>query len=166
MQVSYERTLSTAETGSDPISISQVGWDKHFKEELTGDARVVGLDVGADDLAVLGDDGVALAPDVAEHRRGVEADVERLCELTGCVGEIADLLAGVRFRQYIRRFPLKLRRTEQRVRTYPGLLGVQGLAPGLHDKGVIDGDNNDLAGIFGLWGVDVARDVRLGAGGA
>jgi len=92
------------------------------------------------DLAVLGDDGVPLAPDVAQDGGGVEVDVaERLCELTGRVGEEAD--SGL-------------------------LVLVKVLAPGVHDEGVVDANNKDFAGGLRLGRGDVTWDVGLGAAGA
>jgi len=46
------------------------------------------------------------------------------------------------------------------------LLRVELLAPGLHDKGVVDGHDVHVAGLERLLARDVARDVRLGAAGA
>lgn len=59
--------------------------------ELTTHASVVGLDVGLLDLAVLDDQGIALAAVVAKDGCGIEVEVESLGELAVRVGKEADL---------------------------------------------------------------------------
>lgn len=91
-------------------------------------------------LAVLRDKCVPLSPHVAQHGRSVKVDAAQgLCELGGGVGEEADAALAV---------------------------GVEVLAPGLHDEGIVDGDDEDVAGRLELLGADVVRDVGFGAAGA
>jgi hypothetical protein len=59
--------------------------------KLTTHAGVVGLDVGLLDLAILNDQGVALAAVVAEDGGGIEVEVESLGEFAVGVGKEADL---------------------------------------------------------------------------
>jgi hypothetical protein len=59
------------------------------KKRLTTHASVVGLNVGL--LAVLNDQGVALAAVVAEDGGGIEVEVESLGELAVGVGKETDL---------------------------------------------------------------------------
>lgn len=92
------------------------------------------------DLAVLCNNSVALAADVAEYRRSVEVNAAQ------GLGE-----AGVRVSQEA---------------DAALLVGVQVLAPGLHDEGVVDRHDDDVAGCLCLLRCDVAGDVRLGAAGA
>ena len=48
--------------------------------------------------------------------------------------------------------------------TYAALAAcVKGFGPGLHDEGVVDGDDVDFAGVFEFLGVDVFGDVLGGA---
>jgi hypothetical protein len=61
------------------------------KKRLTTHASVVGLNVGLLDLAVLNDQGVALAAVVAEDGGGIEVEVESLGELAVGVGKETDL---------------------------------------------------------------------------
>lgn len=80
--------MSTTETemkisGMLPVSIIQ--------GKLTTHASVVGLDVGLLDLAILNDQGVALAAVVTENGGGIEVEVESLGEGAVGVSEEADL---------------------------------------------------------------------------
>lgn len=59
--------------------------------KLTTHASVVGLNVGLLDLAVLDDQGVALAAVVAENGGGIEVEVKSLGELAVGVGKETDL---------------------------------------------------------------------------
>ena len=70
-------------SGMLPVSIIQ--------GKLTTHASVVGLDVGLLDLAILNDQGVALAAVVTENRGGIEVEVESLGEGAVGVSEEADL---------------------------------------------------------------------------
>jgi hypothetical protein len=79
--------LSTTETAG-KISDMFLAEDSH---KLTTHASVVGLNVGLLDLAVLNDQGVALAAVVAEDGGGIEVEVEGLGELAVGVGKEADL---------------------------------------------------------------------------
>lgn len=60
--------------------------------KLTTHAGVVGLNVGLLDLAVLNDQGVALAAVVAEDGSGIEVEIESLGELAVRVGKETDLM--------------------------------------------------------------------------
>ena len=62
--------------------------------QLTTHASVVGLNVSLLDLAVLDDQGVALAAVVAENGSGIEVEIESLGELAVGVGKEADLMVG------------------------------------------------------------------------
>lgn len=80
--------MSTTETemkisGMLPVSMIQ--------GKLTTHASVVGLDVGLLDLAILNDQGVALAAVVTENGGGIEVEVESLGEGAIGVSEEADL---------------------------------------------------------------------------
>lgn len=100
---------------------------------------VVGLHESLLNLAVLDQQGVALAAVVSEDGGAIEGDIERLGELAGGVAQEADTaLAG----------------------------GVERGGPRLHDERIIDRDNDDLTGFLEFGVVDISGDVGAGAGRA
>jgi len=113
---------------------------KHLTEDLVDNrdthASVVGLNVGLLDLAILNDQGVTLAAVVAEDGGGIEIEVESLGELAVGVGKEADTAL---------------------------LVSVKIVGPCLHDKGVVDRDDEDITGILELLVVDVTGNVGFGA---
>lgn len=90
-------------------------------------------------LPILGDKRIPLGTMVAQDGRRVEQKVELLVESARRVREETD--AG-------------------------RLVGVEVLSPGFCDKGVVDGDDEDGTGGFGLGAGEVAGDVGVGAAGA
>jgi hypothetical protein len=130
-----------------------------MRRKLTISADVVRLDVHALDLAALDHQSVALAPVGAEERRRGELDVQRAREGAAGVSKEADAAA---------------------------LVGVERLAPGggpgvdmlalWHScwteeerhahEGVVDGDDEYLAGGLDLGVLDVAGDMGVRAGRA
>lgn len=91
-------------------------------------------------LAILGNKGITLAPEVTEQSAGIEIEVQSLNESSRRVGNVADVLGLARW--------------------------VQSLPPRLHDEGIVHADDEDLLEALGFGGVDVAGDVGFGAGGA
>ena len=100
----------------------------------TADTSVVWLDSDLGDLAIVGDQCVSLASVVAKECCRVELNVEGTSELACGVTHEAN--AGA-------------------------LVCVERLGPSLHDEGIVDGDNENLAGRLELVGGEVAGDVGV-----
>jgi len=98
--------------------------------------NVVRLNEDALNLAILNGQGISLAALVAEDGSSVKFNIEGFCEFSSRISEEADAGAFV---------------------------GVEGLAPRIHDKWVVDGDNEDLARLLDLGMAHVAWNVGVAA---
>ncbi len=98
------------------------------------ETSIVWLNSDLGDLAIVGDQCVSLASVVAKECCRVELDVKGTSELA--CGVTHETNAGA-------------------------LVCVERLGPSLHDEGIVDRDDKDLAGGFELVGGEVAGDVGV-----
>lgn len=112
----------------------------HDQSVHTIHANVIRLHMHTLDLAILRHQRIPLTPEVTKQRTRIKVQIQGLDEFAIRVSDVADVFGAAG--------------------------GVEGGAPGFHNEGVVDGDDEDFGDGFGLVGVDVAGDVGFGAGGA
>lgn len=113
------KTLSTAETKPEEVSNQSLRSSPRQREQRpTINTNIIRLHMRALHLPILHNKRIPLTPEVPQQGTRVEVQVEGFDELPRGVGDVAD--AG-------------------------GVGGVKGLAPSLHDEGVVDGDDEDFA---------------------